>query len=150
MDNRIEVDGLPLPRYLVKLIKQGRWKTPSDNTLLKRLTGATGKTDLDLLSVDNMGRVNKLSDLFDDPKIGQIYGLASSNRTGQEISDLRILDVDKAILIGGNWDEEMICLDYRPNLENPCVVFSAMENRSGFRWKIVADDVKSFADNIGL
>ncbi len=97
-----------------------------------------------------MIRVNLLTDLFDAPKIAQIYGLASSSETGLEIDDPEILDVDKAVLIGGNWNEEMICLDYRLSLENPYVVFSSIENKSYIRWKIIANDFKFFADRLGL
>jgi hypothetical protein len=151
MDNIILVDELPLPSYLVQLISQDRWKTPTDQTLLKQLTGFTGKTPIDFLSVKNMIRADLLPHLIANPKMARIYGCASSSRTGQEIIEPGILDVDKAIFIAMNWDEEGICLDYRPSLENPRVVSGILEkNKNCIWWKTIAKDFKSFADDLGL
>lgn len=147
--DKTEIDGLPLPKYLLDLTAQGRWKTPSNPTHLRQITEFPN-TDFEFLSIDQMFRVSKLDHLIDDSNIAQIYGHASSHRAGQPIIDPAILDVDKAIEIAVNLDEQAICLDYRSSSENPRVVFSTLDNNSCFRWKTIADDFKTFADYLNL
>jgi hypothetical protein len=148
--NRAEIDGLSLPEYLVELVKQDRWKVPANTTVLKRLVEFTGNSDIGFIRVENMVRFNERTDLFEDPKIARIYGLASSTQVGQEITEPGILDVDKAIMIALNWDEEAISLDYRPNIDAPCVMSGIIVENKNIVWKKIADDFKSFADHIGL
>ena len=149
MDNEIQIDGLPLPAYMIELISLDRWITPDNTTVLRQFAGFTGNTNIHLLKVENMVRVNQLTHLLEDPETAQIYGFASSIQNGNEILDEEMLDVDKAIMIAMNWDDEAICLDYRHSLKNPCVVSGIVEHNR-IIWKKIANDFKSFADHIGL
>ena len=150
LTNRVEVDGLPLPEYLVQLVKEDRWRVPADTTTLKQLAEFTGNSDICFISVEYMVRLNQRTDLLRDPKLAKIYGLASAAQMGQEVTQPGVLDADKAIMIALNWDEEAICLDYRLNLGKPCVMSGPIVESKNNVWKKIAEDFKSFPDHIGL
>jgi hypothetical protein len=88
--------------------------------------------------------------LIEDDKLANIYWLRSSLRMGKEITDTRFLDIDKAIIIALNWDEEAICLDYRSSMDKPRVVASCIDNDRIGQWKVIASDIETFTKAIGL
>lgn len=145
----ITVDELPLPIYLVELIKQNRWGLPVDAARLKKVTNYSGNTEFDFLAPENMIRVNRLVDLIDDPEIAYRFGHASSQKLGHAIIDQTMLDVDLAVIIAMNWDEESICLDYRSDINNPTVVFSQWTATRTI-WQTVAPNIEEFANALGL
>ena len=145
----IAVDELPLPKYLVELINQNRWGQPIDANQLKHLVNYSGNTKFDFLAPENMIRANQLTDLIDNPETAYRFGHASSQKSGHAITDQTILDVDLAVIIAMNWDEEAICLDYRTDLNNPTIVFSHWtETRTV--WQTVAVNIEEFANALGL
>ena len=146
----MKINGLLVPKLLLDLIGQGRWKRPADTTILHQLTGSEHADEFDFLSIDAMRRETAPSHLVEDDKLARIYGLGSSKRTGTPIVDPTILDVDKSILIAINWDEEAICLDYRTSDDDPRVLVSLWEGGPYARWKIVAPDFSSFVLQLGL
>lgn len=150
----MNIDGLPLPKYLVQLITEGRWKTPSDQTRLEQLTEITGintNFHFHTLADKSIRRINKDTHLYDDPQMARLYSLASSNQLGHEILDPKILDVDKAIYLASNVHEDAICLDYRSSVDDPQVVVSRWElSLNLYRWKKIANNIKEFADYLGL
>ena len=105
---------------------------------------------MELLEVKNFYRVGTLAEFSQHPKIARVWGAVSSSQTGQEVTDPETLDVDMAITIAENWDDEMICLDYRSSFDNPRVLFSGDDSGPSVRWKTIAKDIKSFADYLGL
>lgn len=151
---KMTIHPLILPKYLMQLITEGRWHTPADQTRLEQLTGITGintNFDFHTLSNKSIRWVNEDIHLYDDPQVARIYGLASSNRLGHEILDSEILDVDKAIYLASNVHEDVICLDYRSSIEEPQVVVSSWEPSINlYRWRKIANNIKEFADYLGL
>ena len=146
----MEINGLPLPQHLINLISQGLWKCPTDTKALRQLTGSKSSSDFDFLGFEMMKSENKTDRLVEDPKLAKIYGLASSARSGKEITDTNLLDVDKAVFIALNWDEEAICLDYRSGREKPRIISACLEGRQSANWKIISPDIESFTAAIGL
>jgi hypothetical protein len=146
----MNVNGLPLPKLLLELLEQGRWKRPSDTTALSQLTGSEHAEDFDFLDVDGMRQETDPEHLINDEESAYIYGLASSKRKGTPITDSTILDVDNSVLIVINWEEEAICLDYRTSYDDPRVVISLWESNQPARWKVIAPDFSSFVSQLGL
>jgi hypothetical protein len=57
------------------------------------------------------------------------------------------LDVRLAVVIANNWDEEGLCLDYRPGLNQPRVVAGMwVDDSSPMAWRIIARDFPAFVD----
>ncbi|MCP4539578.1 MAG: methyltransferase domain-containing protein [Chloroflexi bacterium] len=146
----VNVNGLLLPKLLLDLLEQGRWKRPCDTTVLSQLTGSEHADDFSFLDVDGMRRETNSEHLINDEKLAHIYGLASSKRKGIPITDPTILDVDNSVLIAINWEEEAICLDYRTSYDDPRVVVSVWEGNQPARWKVVAPDFSSFVSRLNL
>lgn len=94
---------------------------------------------------------NGLRKIEADPTYAPIYGLASSARLGRAISNSRLLDVDLAVMIAVDWDEEAICLDYRGDIEVPSVTLSYWpDDQSNAHHRKIADNFNEFAVEIGL
>ncbi len=146
----MRVNGLPVPKLLRKLIDQGRWKRPADTTVLRQLTGSEQIEDFYFLDIDGMQRETNVGHLIDNEKLAWIYGLASSKRKGMPITDPAMLDVDFAVTIAVNRDEEAICLDYRTSFDDPRVVASVWEDDPPARWKIIAPSFSLFVSKLNL
>jgi hypothetical protein len=65
----MNVNGLPLPKLLLELLEQGRWKRPSDTTVLSQLTGSEHAKDFDFLDVDIMRRETESEYLINDQEV---------------------------------------------------------------------------------
>jgi hypothetical protein len=90
--------------------------------------------------------IKRESQFVDLPDFDSLYGIGSSKQQGKPITELHILDADKALLIAGNEDEETIALDYRIDPFNPRVL-------GFFRpriWDLLADSFAEFAEKVGL
>lgn len=149
-DGGIAVHGLRLPPGLVRLIETGRWRRPADTTMLRELTG-TRRSEFDFAGPEWMERETAgTRRLAANPQDAKLYSLASSRILGHSIDDPSILDVDLAVLIAINWDEEAIFLDYRPSLDRPAVVVSTWENGGPNIHRRIAEDFDEFAAKIGL
>ena len=83
---------------------------------------------------------------LDNNHIDELYCMGSSKHRNKPITDLHILDVDNALLIAGNYDEEIIALDYRLDPLNPRVLGSFHP----CDWILLADTFAEFAEKIGL
>lgn len=150
MGNRaITINGLPLPSGLVRLIEAGQWTRPADTTALRELTG-TSKSDFDFAGPEWMERETAGVRQLASSEFADGYGLASSRRLGRAIGDPSILDVDLAVLIAVNWDEEAIFLDYRPSLTRPAVAVSTWEKDGPNVHRRIAKDFDEFVGKIGL
>jgi hypothetical protein len=88
--------------------------------------------------------------LIKNKEIASIYGLASSKYLGVDINDPAILDVDKAVIIAVNWNEEAISLDYRTAVDDPRVMISIWEDDQKIRWKMIAPNFTAFVESLGL
>lgn len=144
------VNGLRLPARLIELLEEGRWTRPSDVSVLAQMTGAERPEDFTFYSLDGMIRETAGNvDLWKEG-YGQIYGLTSSS-TPNQLSNPEFLDVDRAVLIAGNWNEEIIALDYRENLDEPKVVCGTWPGgRAPGQWKVIATTFNEFGERLGL
>jgi len=146
----MKIHGYRLPNTLYNLIKN---KTLLELPLLSvavlyplvprgvKISG--GAYDgLRLYNIDSIKRESQPSHLYKD--LGELYAMSSSICSGEQISDLHILDVDMALLIAGNYDEEIIALDYRVDSSTPRIL--------GFfgYWVLLANSFAEFAEKTGL
>jgi hypothetical protein len=138
----------------VKLIEEGKWgnrqylPTIALNTLLEKV----GLPPVELEMITNSCETRRDWSKFggkaaNRPRVFEIYGLASSKELGHKIEDERLLDIDNAIFIADNYDEEVICLDYR---ENPPCVLAGLWGKRYAKWYKMAPDFETFARELGL
>jgi len=144
----MEVNGHKLPDYLVQLIQEGRWKRPVDTKPLLKLADMIYEPDF--CSLERMRE--EIDANFDivERGDGETYGMASSLQSGIAINDPGILDIDQAVIIVINEEEDTICLDYRGNEESPRIVALGANAWQSGKWKIIASDFQTFAREIGL
>jgi len=148
----MHVNNLALPTYLVELIKSGRWKKPENINRLSEMTGVQRPEDFSFLSVDGMERETNGGYFTVEQGIGNIYGIYSSRDTKESLHRADFLDVVNSIIIAVNWDEEVICLDYRENPNEPSVVLSIYPTTSegSVIWKVLAKNFRGFAEKLSL
>jgi len=139
-----------LPPFLVELIASGRWKCPEDDQRLRELTDLPDVCDLRFCSVEQMREYTEgLCQDVDDPRAAATFGLASSRRTGRKVA-LPLLDVDRAVMIALTYSDSILCLDYRDHPDRPAVVVSDWSPPGGAKWQVIAPDIETFAELVGL
>jgi hypothetical protein len=85
-----------------------------------------------------------------DPRKSRVYSLIVSSHLASTSSDVGLLDIDKAVVIAINTDEDVICLDYHLNHEEPCVVTSIWGKGRVIRWHIISPNFREFAQKLGF
>lgn len=147
----VYVNGLPLPKLLIDLIETGRWKCPADTSALAELTRVRRADQFSFMDVAWMARETAhLRKLADRPEDARLYGLASSRRLARPVVEQHVLDVDLAVMIAVNWDEEAIFLAYRAGRDTPAVVLGWWPEDFSTSYRIIASDFEEFARIIGL
>jgi hypothetical protein len=145
------INGLPLPRYLLALIEAGRWRCPADLSGVDRLFPDRGEFQLyslDYMPFENHHWVRHFEDRhWLDRYAPMFLGSVDAVKAPGDI------DPRLSVLIGdlGIGYDQPIALDYRPSMEYPQVVtlewsYPARDNR----WVKVANNIREFADFIGL
>jgi hypothetical protein len=148
----MQINELPLPDPLVALIEARRWKRPRNLDRLAEAAGFKSANRLDFLRVDQMDReTNALINLHEQG-FAETYSLLSSTPDNPPPDDPSRLDVRLAVVIANNWDEEGLCLDYRPGLSKPRVLAGLWpdEKDTPMRWRVVAKDFTAFMELAGL
>lgn len=150
MPDTVVVNGLSLPDALVSLIREKQWTRPQDFRMLGEVTGMAHPDQLDFLSVKHMiAETQALIELYRDG-FGATYGLTTTG-AGDGLSHM--LDVNRAVVLAVNDDEEGMCLDYRVSVEAPQVVSGTWVGEGSDErvvWKTIAPDFETFARKIGL
>jgi hypothetical protein len=127
----------------------GRWKEPSDVSRLAEITGAELPTNFSFYGSRAMIRETRGNIGLWKGGYGKIYGLASSR--DKQAANPELLNVNLAVIIAGNLNEEVICLDYRENRGRPKVVCGTWTDSRGFcQWKVIAPTFDAFADFLQL
>jgi len=146
------INGLKLPSLLVEMVEEGRWKRPENIEKLSQLTGATRPMDFNFESFDGMKlETEGARNLASDEETSAIYNLYSSKEHPSYKKNEGTLDVDLAVLIAVNWDEEAIFLDYRVDRNEPSVMLAYWLTEDGPQsHRLLAEDFASFAAKVGL
>jgi hypothetical protein len=146
------INGLKLPSLLVEMVEDGRWKRPENIEKLSQLTGVARPMEFNFESFEGMARETEgARNLASDEETSAIYNLYSSKEHPSYKKNEGALDVDLAVLIIVNWDEEAVFLDYRPDKNEPSVrlAYWSTENNAQ-NHRLLANNFASFAAKIGL
>jgi len=148
----MQIADLPLPDLLVELIETRRWKTPREVARLAELAGFKKPRRLDFMKPEQMRRETDALVALYEQGYAETYNLLRSTPGQSAPDDPGRVDVRLLVVIANNWDEEGICLDYRPGLAHPRVVAGMWpdEEDSPMRWRVIAADFPAFAELIGL
>jgi hypothetical protein len=150
MDGELgSVNGLKLPKSLVSLLKSDGWKRPTDTRRLAQILPIQRPEELSFLSLDGMVRETSAMVRLYEKGLGAIYGLTSS-RSHDQPPHPELLDVDKAIIIAVNSDEDAIALDYKFDVHTPAVAVSSFGEGDKGSWRQVATDFATFVEAIAL
>jgi hypothetical protein len=160
----ITIRGHKLPLLLCQLIEEGKWH-PLQELPRKEfysLLNEAGVRQFPVVMID-VQEMNHdgLVDLYQEGKTWirsqeeleeqeKIYGMASSKKVGTDIEEIFTLDIDNAVCIALNTDEDLVYLDYRLNPDNPRVLASEWIDEEGNKWRVIAPDFETFARKLGL
>lgn len=148
----MKVKNFELPRRLCQLINSGRWSTPRHGEALSRITKTDNVDDFAFLLPDDMAvETETIKRLAVDPEQSKVYALRSSRKEARPITDRTVLDVDRAVMIAMNWDEQAIFLDYRSEDDEPSVVLSNWTEVNGWAsHRRIAANFDDFARRLGM
>lgn len=142
MYQRININGLPIPEYLLVLINTERWKCPEDLSRVDELFPDRAELNLyslEYMEIENKAWLDNINPMFiAEPDI--------LNPPGN-------IDSHQSLLIGdlGLGYDQPLALDYRRSQEAPCVVtLMWRDNGRANRWIEIAPNVRSFAEMLGL
>ena len=153
--------GIPLPPLLVSLIREGRWRQPSDSVIQVVIPVLQGqpvdfaRNEAEMRSF-TAGARELVEDFLHQEQSDwhlEISRVAKS-LPGKPVPDLPWLDIDLAIYIADNrnWGEDLaIALDYRSDRSDPRVVVTDHHwGGRGCRWSEVSPSFSQFVNQLGL
>lgn len=148
-----KVRGHTLPTKLAVLMREGRWRHPSDAELARLIPWFEDPLDF-LKSVPEMESEARSMDLFaGDPRSSELFRETRGGGRSEPV-ELPWLDVEQAVLIAVNrrpGDDVALALDYRTDPADPRVVGSDFwTNPRQCSWRVVAPAFSAFADALGL
>jgi hypothetical protein len=148
------INGLPLPKLLMEMLEQGRWKHPGDEVLRSLIPGLYEPTHdpVDFLqSVDSIAR-NSPNGPIGGKEMMNTY--KEKRGSGGAVPELPWVDVEKRLLVAVcKWpgDDVGIALDYRTSVTDPSVVALCYGGDGiGFYWTRVSDSFTKFVECSGL
>lgn len=142
------VSNLPLPPLLVELIETHRWKSPRDVGRLADVAGFKNPHRLDFMKPDGMQRETDALIALYEQGFADTYGLVLSGEDKAAPDDPSRVDVHLIVVLANNWDEEGLCLDYRPGLHQPRVLAGAWpeDEDASMQWRVIARDFSAFVE----
>jgi hypothetical protein len=152
----MELRGFPIPPLLEKFLNEGIWTHKRSIIIPTEMLSHTGMDwivkvrlyELDELLFDNSDNAWYYDWSDENFKLlERMSALVSSKRSGEVITDRKKLDVDKAIVIASELSDDIICLDYRFDVNNPPVVIMDWARTE---WAVLAPNFDAFAKGIGL
>ncbi|QDT01082.1 hypothetical protein HG15A2_44240 [Adhaeretor mobilis] len=148
------VNGLELPKLLISLLNNNLWVHPGDDILGRVIPWC--RDPFVFLDREMMIQESKQCSSID-----LFFRSASSKESKQRVPPLPWIDTDLAVMIGCNkhlGDDVGICLDYRTDSLDPCVVASYWPEKSSFDdydkfghfWREVTPTFSEFAKILNL
>jgi hypothetical protein len=152
----MEIRGLPIPPLLEKFLNNGVWNNKRSITIPRAMLDPLGIKydvqvrlyDLETFKAENTEESLNPNYTDDGYKLIEFMAArASSKREGKPITDPKKLDMDKALVIASEWSDDIICLDYRFDVNNPPVMVMDWAKKE---WAVLAPNFDVFAKGIGL
>jgi hypothetical protein len=139
VDLQVEIDGLPVPAALVRVVREGRWGPPADDSRFVAVFGEPAVQPV-FLPLDRMGANARWIDQLVDDEVRAWYVCwpASEWPPGD-------IDPVRSLLVGDLGPEMPFALDYRRSTASPSVVYL-----TGRGWREVARDVETLVEKLGL
>ncbi|GIH19675.1 hypothetical protein [Rugosimonospora africana] len=150
MDEDWQVNGLPLPDLLVRLLKSGRWQQPGDEALRQLIPWFHDPLDF-MLTLDELRLHNRLIAESADTMRFFCVGRGSA---AQPIA-MPWLDLDQAVYIAicrYAGDDIALALDYRSSSTDPRVLATdtVTLSRQQVSWRQVTPTLSEFVDALHL
>jgi hypothetical protein len=148
----MNVSDLPLPALLVEMIEARRWKAPRNLNRLAEIAGFKKARKLDFMKPEQMQRETDALIALYEQGFAEKYGLLLSEEGKTAPDDPTRVDVRLVVVIANNWDEEGICLDYRPGLAKPRVMAGMWPDDEDalMHWRVIARDFPEFVELAGF
>ena len=150
MSNIPEINDLPLPPLLIRLIQSGRWQHPGDDVVKEAIPFLREPVDF-YNSIEKMSISREY--ILKGKDTGEALRLVKGRNKSDDIK-LPWLDIDQAIFIAVNripGDDIAIVLDYRVNRANPHVVANDWwDGEGGCIWKEVYTTFSDFVKALRL
>ncbi|MGC4809732.1 hypothetical protein ACLQ29_04280 [Micromonospora sp. DT228] len=150
MNDRWQINGLPLPDPLIDLIESGRWRHPGDEVLRHLIPWLDDPLDF-MTTIDELRLQNRLTAQLDSDTMGFFHiGRGSAGRPVV----MPWLDLDQAVFIAVcryAGDDISIALDYRTNPSDPRVLATAVIPAARHcSWRQVTPTFTQFVDALHL
>lgn len=142
-ESLVTINDLIVPESLLKAMNIGLWNSAMPLKGINDL-GVEYPEDIRLFGIEQMQVVTQDLRALEASEAAELYRVTISDNCGPETG---WLNVRRAIVIGGGYSEEMICLDYQDGDKSPVVVSQNCEARN---WKKNYDSVDEFIDNLGF
>ncbi|MGC5288182.1 hypothetical protein [Micromonospora sp. DT231] len=149
MNDRWQINGLPLPDPLIDLIESGRWRHPGDEVLRQLIPWLDDPLDF-MTTIDELRLHNRLiAELGTDTLEFFQIGRGSAARP----IVMPWLDLDQAVFIAEcryAGDDIAVALDYRTNPADPRVLATALPAARHCSWRQVTPTFTQFVDALRL
>ena len=135
--------ALPLPKLLLDLMNQGRWKHPGANKLKEVVPFITEP----LIFLENRSEMERASGILMSEHEDENIFFSEYRGSKIETRDLPWIDVEKSIFIICNaypGDDTGIALDYRYDLNHPRVIGSDWNSGKNCIYREISSNFKSF------
>lgn len=144
----MEINNLKLPEILSNLIIQNNWMAPKDLEKFFAKTNFNIKYQVDFFSVNEMKLTAKNFGIASRKIDSDFYKIKSSKLEHREIHEIGYIDIEKAINIIGNFNEEVICLDYRISMDEPRLVCCSFNDTEEMFYRFLSPNLETFLDEI--
>ena len=138
---------MKVPKKILQLIEKGLWEAAQDCPLqfeLKRDFGWYGEISLLQGPRFSDGGIKNIAQSISKDN----YGVSLTGEL-DENDNLDQVDGNKCIMIASNYDEEIICLDYRFSLEKPRIMASDYSKNIG-RWVEITNSIDQLIEKLGI
>lgn len=151
MNNHWQINGLPLPDPLIRLLKSGRWRHPGDHALHQLIPWLDDPLDF-MTTIDGLNLLNRLISQMDAGTM-EFFQIGRGS-AGQPIA-MPWLDLDQAVFIAEcryAGDDIAVALDYRTNTTDPRVLATdtATIAQQHLSWRQVTPTLSQFIDALHL
>ncbi|TQJ22477.1 hypothetical protein FBZ33_2730 [Micromonospora sp. A202] len=151
MNNDWQVNGLPLPGPLIRLLNSGRWRHPGDRALRQLIPWLDDPLDF-MTTIDELCLHNRLIAQLDAGTM-QFFQIRRGG-AGQPIA-MPWLDLDQAVFIAEcryAGDDIAVALDYRTSPIDPRVLATdtATLAQQHLSWRQVTPTLSQFIDALHL
>ena len=142
----MKINNLEIPTTLLELLKKKKWRDSISKSKLAEISNSRYSEEYIFFSLEKMISVTDRYRVIckQSNNDAKIFGLKESKENPYAI------DVEKAIIIAGNNEEEAICLYYGNDSLSPQVLESFWPTDGYCQWLKIADNFDHFLEKVGF